>query len=93
VSLAWWAKKIGARTDLADLIFTTKTTTFNGQSVSGLGFNIARYNVGACSTNKYSVALTSTTAREACTIAQAAKLRNERECILRVVCFECVQVA
>ncbi|KAK7222780.1 hypothetical protein V2G26_010783 [Clonostachys chloroleuca] len=52
-SLAWWAAAFGARTDLADVFFTLGTTTVNGQSLPGLGFNIARYNAGACSTNTY----------------------------------------
>ncbi|KAI9152302.1 Endo-beta-1 6-galactanase [Paramyrothecium foliicola] len=50
-SLAWWAKRFGNRDDLADIFFTTKTTSFAGQSVPGLGFNIARHNAGACSWN------------------------------------------
>lgn len=50
-SLAWWARAFGTRDDLADIFFTTKTTSFNGQSLPGLGFNIARYNVGASSWN------------------------------------------
>jgi galactan endo-1,6-beta-galactosidase len=50
-SLAWWAKKFGTRDDLADIFFTTKTTSFSGTSVPGLGFNIVRYNAGACSKN------------------------------------------
>ena len=51
VSLAWWAAQFGQRDDLADIFFTTDSTTFNGVSVPGLGFNIARYNAGACSWN------------------------------------------
>ncbi|KAK1464542.1 endo-beta-1,6-galactanase [Colletotrichum tamarilloi] len=50
-SLAWWAKAFGTRDDLADIFFTTKTTTFGGASLPGLGFNIVRHNAGACSTN------------------------------------------
>jgi galactan endo-1,6-beta-galactosidase len=50
-SLAWWAKRFGTRDDLADIFFTTKTTSFAGQQVPGLGFNIARHNAGACSWN------------------------------------------
>lgn len=53
VSLAWWAKAFGSRDDLADIFFTLDTTTFNSQSLPGLGFNIARYNAGACSNNTY----------------------------------------
>ncbi|KAL3473033.1 glycoside hydrolase superfamily [Aspergillus californicus] len=51
VSLAWWAKAFGTRTDLADLLFSTKSTSYNAQSVPGLGLTIARYNAGACSWN------------------------------------------
>lgn len=50
-SLAWWAKKFGARDDLADIFFTTKTTSLTGTSVPGLGLTVVRYNAGACSTN------------------------------------------
>jgi galactan endo-1,6-beta-galactosidase len=51
VSLCWWANVFGTRDDLADLVFTTNYTTFNGASLPGLGMNIARYNAGACNTN------------------------------------------
>ncbi|KAK4186964.1 family 5 putative glycoside hydrolase [Podospora australis] len=50
-SLAWWAQAFGNRDDLADIFFTTKTVNWQGQSLPGLGFNIARYNAGACSSN------------------------------------------
>ncbi|MFF3379603.1 beta-1,6-galactanase [Streptomyces sp. NPDC002680] len=50
-SLAWWANVFGARDDFADLFFTTKSVTYNGTSLPGLGLNIARYNLGACSWN------------------------------------------
>lgn len=50
-SLAWWAKVFGDRDDLADTFFTLQTTQVNDQTLPGLGFNIARYNVGACSWN------------------------------------------
>lgn len=53
VSLAWWAKAFGTRTDLANIFFSTASTTFNSASLPGLGFNIARYNAGACSNNTY----------------------------------------
>jgi len=46
-SLAWWAAIFGQRDDLADIMFSTKITMLNGQSVPGLGLNIARYNLGA----------------------------------------------
>lgn len=53
VSLAWWAKAFGNRDDLADILFSLDNTTFSSKSVPGLGFNIARYNAGACSSNTY----------------------------------------
>jgi galactan endo-1,6-beta-galactosidase len=51
VSLAWWAKAFGNRDDLADIFFTNKQVNFNGRTLPGLAFNIARYNAGACSWN------------------------------------------
>ncbi|KAI1267500.1 endo-beta-1,6-galactanase [Xylariaceae sp. FL1019] len=51
VSLAWWAAAFGTRDDLADLFFSLEGATYNGASVPGLGFTIARYNAGACSWN------------------------------------------
>lgn len=53
VSLAWWAKAFGNRDDLANVFFTRNNQVINGQNLPGLGFNIARYNAGACSTNTY----------------------------------------
>jgi galactan endo-1,6-beta-galactosidase len=53
-SLAWWANVFGARDDFADLFFTTRSTTYNSTSLPGLGLNIARYNLGACSWNTVS---------------------------------------
>lgn len=50
-SLAWWANVFGDRDDFADLFFTTKTVNYNGAALPGLGLNIARYNLGACSWN------------------------------------------
>ena len=50
-SLCWWANVFGTRDDLADIVFTTNYTAFNGVSLPGLGMNIARYNAGACSWN------------------------------------------
>ncbi|TQN63928.1 Endo-beta-1,6-galactanase [Colletotrichum shisoi] len=50
-SLAWWARRFGTRDDLADVFFTTKTTSLGGASLPGLGFNIVRHNAGACSWN------------------------------------------
>ncbi|KUJ09534.1 endo-beta-1,6-galactanase [Mollisia scopiformis] len=51
VSLAWWAAAFGDQDDLADIFFSTDWTTFNGVSIPGLGFNVVRYNAGACSWN------------------------------------------
>ena len=53
ISLAWWAKAFGNRDDLADIFFTTKSVSFSGQNLPGLGFNIARHNAGASSWNTY----------------------------------------
>ena len=50
-SLAWWANVFGARDDFADLFFTTKSVPYGGRTLPGLGLNIARYNLGACSWN------------------------------------------
>ncbi|MEV0223339.1 glycoside hydrolase [Streptomyces sp. NPDC050704] len=50
-SLAWWANVFGARDDFADIFFTTKSVAYNGRTLPGLGMNIARYNLGACSSN------------------------------------------
>jgi galactan endo-1,6-beta-galactosidase len=50
-SLCWWAKMLGDRDDIADLLFTLKEVQLNGQRLPGLGLNIARYNAGACSWN------------------------------------------
>ena len=50
-SLAWWGNVFGTRDDFADLFFTTKSVTYNGTSLPGLGLNIARYNLGGCSWN------------------------------------------
>lgn len=53
VSLAWWAKAFGNRDDLATVFFSLNSQTIDGQTLPGLGFNIARYNAGACSNNIY----------------------------------------
>jgi galactan endo-1,6-beta-galactosidase len=50
-SLCWWANVFGGRNDLADLFFTTNYTYLNGQTLPGLGMNIARYNAGGCASN------------------------------------------
>jgi galactan endo-1,6-beta-galactosidase len=51
-SLAWMGKVFGDRDDLADILFTTKTVTFNDETLPGLGMTIVRYNAGACSWNE-----------------------------------------
>jgi galactan endo-1,6-beta-galactosidase len=51
-SLCWWAKAFGDRDDLADLLYTTRAVTLEGQTLPGLGLNIVRYNAGACSWNE-----------------------------------------
>jgi galactan endo-1,6-beta-galactosidase len=51
-SLCWWAKAFGDRDDIADLLYTTRTVAFQGNSLPGLGLNIVRYNAGACSWNE-----------------------------------------
>ncbi|EFQ35891.1 endo-beta-1,6-galactanase [Colletotrichum graminicola] len=50
-SLAWWAARFGTRDDLADIFFTTNTTSFGGANLPGLGLNIVRHNAGASSWN------------------------------------------
>ncbi len=50
-SLAWWANVFGDRNDFADLFFTTDSVPYNGTTLPGLGLDIARYNLGACSWN------------------------------------------
>src|SRR5258705_9124656 len=40
-SLCWWANVFGNRNDMADVVFTTNYTSFNGQLLPGLGLNIA----------------------------------------------------
>jgi len=50
-SLAWWANVFGDRDDFADIFFTTRSVAYNGTTLPGLGLNIVRYNLGACSWN------------------------------------------
>ncbi|MDL2079677.1 glycoside hydrolase [Streptomyces sp. GXMU-J15] len=50
-SLAWWGNVFGTRDDFADLFFTTRSVTYNGTPLPGLGLNIARYKLGACGWN------------------------------------------
>lgn len=45
-SLSWWANVFGSNNAVVDAVFTLNTTTVNGYSVPGLGFTIARYNLG-----------------------------------------------
>jgi galactan endo-1,6-beta-galactosidase len=41
----------GNRDDFADIFFTLNPVGYNGATLPGLGMNIARYNLGACSWN------------------------------------------
>lgn len=50
-SLAWWARVLGRDDTLSDILFTTNSVPWNGGTLPGLGLNIVRYNVGACSSN------------------------------------------
>ncbi|KAG7390806.1 hypothetical protein PHYPSEUDO_006628 [Phytophthora pseudosyringae] len=53
-SLCWWANAFGERADIADALFTlNETVTLDGATggIPGLGFNIARYNIGGSSSN------------------------------------------
>ncbi|KJA20351.1 glycoside hydrolase family 30 protein [Hypholoma sublateritium FD-334 SS-4] len=51
VSLAWWGKIFGTRSDLADIFFTKNLVSYSGSTLPGLGLNIVRYNAGASSSN------------------------------------------
>lgn len=51
-SLCWMGNVFGERDDVADLLFTTKTVDLAGERLPGLGMNVVRYNVGACSRNE-----------------------------------------
>lgn len=50
-SLAWWGNVFGERDDFADAFFTLGNVSYGGRTLPGLGLNIARYNLGACSWN------------------------------------------
>ncbi|KAI9988812.1 hypothetical protein PInf_022396 [Phytophthora infestans] len=52
-SLCWWANVFGDRADIADALFTlNETVAVDGAGdIPGLGFNIARYNIGGSSSN------------------------------------------
>lgn len=41
----------GTRADVADIFFTMKRVSYDGQQLPGLGMNIARFNAGGCSWN------------------------------------------
>jgi galactan endo-1,6-beta-galactosidase len=51
VALSWWATVFGANDTLADLLYTRGTVSYNGANYPGLGLNVVRYNVGACTYN------------------------------------------
>jgi galactan endo-1,6-beta-galactosidase len=51
-SLCWFGNVFGDRDDIADVLFTLKTVTLEGQALPGLGLNMVRYNAGGCSTNE-----------------------------------------
>jgi galactan endo-1,6-beta-galactosidase len=56
-SLAWWARAIGGTRNAgiyADLIYRTSDISVGEEKYPGLGFNIARYNVGAAESNSRS---------------------------------------
>lgn len=50
-SLAWWGKVFGDREDFADTFFTLDSVPYGDLTLPGLGMNIVRYNLGACSWN------------------------------------------
>lgn len=52
-SLAWWSKVFVNRIDLADVFFSYDIVKINDKELPGLGLNIVRYNLGACSWNSY----------------------------------------
>src|SRR5690242_18078480 len=47
-SLSWWAGAFGDNDTLADLFFTLGDVPYGGRVLPGLGLNLARYEVGAC---------------------------------------------
>lgn len=54
-SLSWWARAIGGTRNAnvyADLIYTTGDISIKDEKYPGLGFNIARYNVGGGGINE-----------------------------------------
>ena len=50
-ALSWWATVFGMNDTLADLFYTRNTVSLLGRSLPGLGLNIVRYNLGACTWN------------------------------------------
>jgi galactan endo-1,6-beta-galactosidase len=68
-SLAGWAKQFGDRDDLADVLFTRKSTSVNSQTIPGLGFNIVRYNAGASTCRP----------AERTMIVESANIKNSRQ--------------
>ncbi|GIH15075.1 glycoside hydrolase [Rugosimonospora africana] len=47
-ALSWWANVFGTNDTLADLFYTRDTVTYQGAQYPGLGLNVVRYDVGAC---------------------------------------------
>jgi len=52
-SLCWWANVFSNRDDLADALYTRRTVPLGNMNLPGLGFNIVRYNAGACSNSAF----------------------------------------
>lgn len=50
-ALSWWATVFGADDTIADLLYTDGEVSYNGSRYPGLGLNVVRYNVGACTYN------------------------------------------
>jgi galactan endo-1,6-beta-galactosidase len=47
-ALSWWANVFGTNDTLADLFYTRDTVAYQGGQYPGLGLNVVRYDVGAC---------------------------------------------
>jgi galactan endo-1,6-beta-galactosidase len=47
-ALSWWANVFGMDNTLADLFYTRGTVSYQGGGYPGLGLNVVRYDVGAC---------------------------------------------
>jgi galactan endo-1,6-beta-galactosidase len=54
-ALSWWANVFGGDDTLADLFYTRKTVSYSGVTYPGLGLNVVRYNVGACTSQPVGV--------------------------------------